>query len=348
MWQKLYFTDSSLKHLFSDPRPPSPMLQRFTDTLLKPIRSLTGGEVHPPDSIAVAHAFIADFHDKYCHDREEEKEIPPFSPFKWDDVLRSSQRDGKFVIIYLHSSMHDDTDAFCRDALLDARMLEFLHSNEVLVWGADVRHRDGSEVAGYLKACSFPFMAVCMKHRQSGSLMVLDRVEGIASLGDDAATSISDKLLDRLRSVAAANAQVVTQVRDDRRAEQERRTFIDQQNRDYEETLLADRERVRVGVVVVVLFFWFSCFSLFFSLFFFFPSFADFFFFKLFFFSLSLSSSLSSSSSSSSSSSIDSDNSTRRENHKLDEMRRRKNVCKSKKRQKLHFKKQCQCHVNLV
>ena len=243
------------------------MLQRFADTLLKPIRSLTGGEVHPPDSLAVAHAFIADFQDKYCHDREEEKDIPPFSPFKWDDVLRSSQRDGKFVIIYLHSSMHDDTDAFCRDALLDARMLEFLHSNDVLVWGADVRHRDGSEVAGYLKACSFPFMAVCMKHRQSGSLMVLDRVEGVASLGDDAATSISDKLLGRLRGVIAANAQVVTQLRNDRRAEQERRTFIDQQNRDYEETLLADRERVRAVVVVVLVFLFLLL--LFFSLFFF-------------------------------------------------------------------------------
>jgi FAS-associated factor 2 len=231
------------------------MLSSLADAILKPIRSLTGGEAHPPDSIAVAHAFIADFRDKYCSDREEEKDIPPFSPFKWADVLRSSQRDGKFVVIYLHSSMHDDTDEFCHDSLLDERVLEFLHSEEVLVWGADVRHRDGSEVAGYLKACSYPFMAVCMKHRQSGSLMVLDRVEGVASLGDDDASSIGEKLLGRLRSVAAANAQVVTQVREVNRVEQERRTFIDQQNRDYEETLLADRERVRV----VRLFGWVAC-----------------------------------------------------------------------------------------
>jgi FAS-associated factor 2 len=216
----------------------------LSNLVLKPLRSLTGGDPHPPDSIAVQHAFIHDFTDHYCNENDEDSERPPFSPDKWDDVLKASKRDGKFVFIYLHSTMHDDTQQFCEEALRDAGVLEFMHSGQALVWGADVRHRDGSEVAGFLKACAFPFVAVCMKH-QSGALLVLDRVEGLAALGADENTTLGAKLLARLTGVVAANQQVVSEVRDVNRAEQERRSFREQQDQEYQDTLRADRERVR-------------------------------------------------------------------------------------------------------
>lgn len=222
----------------------SGILQSITDTILKPFRSLTGGEVHPPSSLAVAHAFIQDFQLTYCTEDADATAYPPFSPTKWDDVLRASKRDGKFVLIYLHSSLHDDTELFCEEALKDSNVLEFMHSGQALVWGADVKHRDGTEVAGYLKACAYPFMAVCMKH-QSGALLVLDRIEGVSSLGNDESTTLGDKLLQRLQSVVTANQQVVTQVQEVNRAETQRRTFRQEQDEAFQDGLRQDRERVR-------------------------------------------------------------------------------------------------------
>jgi FAS-associated factor 2 len=220
------------------------MLQRLTDFLLKPFRSLTGGEIHPSNSLAVAHAFVQDFQLTYAQEDDTEADLPPFLPTKWDDVLRTSKTDGKFVLVYLHSNYHQHSQMFCEEALKDAGVLEFMHSGELLVWGANVSHRDGSEVAGYLKACSYPFMAVCMKH-QSGALLVLDRVEGISSLGNDGSTTLGGKLLARLKDVVTRNQQVVSQVQAVNRAETERRTFRQQQDQEYENTLRADRERVR-------------------------------------------------------------------------------------------------------
>ena len=36
----------------------------------------------------------------------------------------------------------------------------------------------------YLSACVYPFLAVCILHRQTGALFVLDRIEGLAGLED--------------------------------------------------------------------------------------------------------------------------------------------------------------------
>ena len=35
--------------------------------------------------------------------------MPPFLPVEWDAVLRQSKAEGKFIVVYLHSAMHDDS-----------------------------------------------------------------------------------------------------------------------------------------------------------------------------------------------------------------------------------------------
>ena len=99
-------------------------------------------------------------------------------------------------------------------------------------------------------------MAVCMKH-QSGALLVLDRVEGITCLGTDETTTLGEKLLHRLTKVVAANQQVVTQARAKNNAEVQRRTFRQQQDQEYQDTLRADRERVSLRKNKMIFFYFF-------------------------------------------------------------------------------------------
>ena len=112
-------------------------MQALSELFLKPLRALTGGDIHPGNSDAVQHAFVHNFTENYCND-EEESDRPPFSLQNWNEVLTTSKKDGKFVVIYLHSEMHDDTQTFCEEALRDQGVIDFMNNGQTLVWGADV------------------------------------------------------------------------------------------------------------------------------------------------------------------------------------------------------------------
>ena len=116
---------------------PKEQMQALSELFLKPLRALTGGDIHPGNSDAVQHAFVHNFTENYCND-EEESDRPPFSLQNWNEVLTTSKKDGKFVVIYLHSEMHDDTQTFCEEALRDQGVIDFMNNGQTLVWGADV------------------------------------------------------------------------------------------------------------------------------------------------------------------------------------------------------------------
>lgn len=55
-------------------------------------------------------------------------------------VLNTAKADLKYVLVYLHSVDHEDTEDFCNSTLADSALAEYLRaSDEFLVWGGDVR-----------------------------------------------------------------------------------------------------------------------------------------------------------------------------------------------------------------
>ncbi|KAL5110318.1 FAS-associated factor 2 [Taenia crassiceps] len=67
----------------------------------------------------------------------------------------------RFLIIYLHCDSHEDTDAFCRDTLLDPIFLDFLNSTEqLLFWACSVNSAEGYRVSQILRENTYPFIGV--------------------------------------------------------------------------------------------------------------------------------------------------------------------------------------------
>ena len=201
--------------------------------------------------------------------------MPPFLPVAWETVLRQSKTEGKFIVVYLHSAAHADARAFCEGVLCHPTVVRYLREEErgggLSCWGADVAHRGGSAVAGYLSACVYPFLAVCILHRQTGALFVLDRIEGLSGLQDDASNpnaaadprnssnggsssgggrrrrdaSLPNRLVARLRATFAKHQPVAAETRQVNRAERMRREEIARQDQQFQDALAADQRRER-------------------------------------------------------------------------------------------------------
>lgn len=84
---------------------------------------------------------------------------PFFYACQFLEALKIAKDESKFVFVYFHAPDHPYTALFCRDTLCSQLVVEFLDTNFVS-WGAVANRGEGSEMAGALKAASFPFCAV--------------------------------------------------------------------------------------------------------------------------------------------------------------------------------------------
>ena len=78
---------------------------------------------------------------------------------RYRQAAASAAAQSKLLLIYLHSALHEDAAAFCRDALATPDVERFCRSRFVL-WGADVESADGHALADALRATRFPFLAL--------------------------------------------------------------------------------------------------------------------------------------------------------------------------------------------
>lgn len=71
------------------------------------------------------------------------KTLPDFYIGGYDAALRVAQREARVLCVILTSEEHDDVPAFRRDVLTDPKFVHILTDNQMVVWGGDVRERDG-------------------------------------------------------------------------------------------------------------------------------------------------------------------------------------------------------------
>ncbi|KAJ7176563.1 hypothetical protein C8R46DRAFT_1213153 [Mycena filopes] len=89
----------------------------------------------------------------------DRKVLPDFTLGTYEDALRACQRDVRIACIVLVSEEHDDVPEFKRTTLTDPTLVRLLHTNDILVWGGDVRDRDPYSAALKLQATTYPFVA---------------------------------------------------------------------------------------------------------------------------------------------------------------------------------------------
>ncbi|KAJ6466984.1 hypothetical protein C8R45DRAFT_1079465 [Mycena sanguinolenta] len=89
----------------------------------------------------------------------DRKVLPDFTLGTYEDALRTCQRDARIACIVLVSEEHDDVPEFKRTTLTDSTLVQLLHTNDILVWGGDVRDREAYSASLKLQATTFPFVA---------------------------------------------------------------------------------------------------------------------------------------------------------------------------------------------
>ncbi|KAF9985089.1 hypothetical protein BGZ65_011761 [Modicella reniformis] len=176
-------------------------------------RSTRSGPSRPPqDPTSVAARFLTEYEESYGTTH------PNFFAGGYSAALNKAKNDLRFLVVYLHSDEHDATDSFCRDTLTDSELLSYLRTNDILVWGGDVKETEGFQGSSSTK------------------MVLIDRIEG---------PSTSEQIIQRLTQQISRHSGSLERLRSDRRERELAREIRQQQDDAYEQSLRADREKAR-------------------------------------------------------------------------------------------------------
>lgn len=87
---------------------------------------------------------------------------PTFYVGTYSQVINEAKKDLKFLLVYLHSKDHQDTNRFCRETLSNPELVEFINSN-CLMWACNVDSLEGYRVSQILRENTYPFLAVVVQ-----------------------------------------------------------------------------------------------------------------------------------------------------------------------------------------
>mmetsp|Transcript_20362 Transcript_20362/g.64050 ORF Transcript_20362/g.64050 Transcript_20362/m.64050 type:complete len:265 (+) Transcript_20362:189-983(+) len=138
---------------------------------------------------------------------------PAFYADSYRQAAASAAAQSKLLLIYLHSALHEDAAAFCRDALATPDVERFCRSRFVL-WGADVESADGHALADALRAAVDKPAADALADREGFSedeeTQHLADEEGFAPSPEDAEedAALQDALAAALQEAVEASAKI--------------------------------------------------------------------------------------------------------------------------------------------
>ncbi|TRY63484.1 hypothetical protein TCAL_06854 [Tigriopus californicus] len=159
---------------------------------------------------------------------------PPFFRGTYSQLLEAAKKDLKFVLVYIHSAEHEDTQAFCRSTLATSGLSDFVTQRDILFWGVSTDSYEGHRVSQALRESTYPFLAVIVlrQHR----MMLVGRIEGSLSL---------DELTPRLERIINDNEAFIVAARADREERHLNQTIRQEQDAAFQETLRLDQEKQR-------------------------------------------------------------------------------------------------------
>lgn len=78
---------------------------------------------------------------------KDPSDLPAFFDGTYKPFLRHVKDEGKIGLAILVSGLHEDDAEFKRNVLTDPDLLKCLREHDVVVWGADIREREGYQGA---------------------------------------------------------------------------------------------------------------------------------------------------------------------------------------------------------
>lgn len=120
-------------------------------------------------------SFIKSFSEEYTP-----TQTIPFINNTYNEAVKMSRCDLKFLLVYLHSPSHQDTEVFCKNVLCNDTFIKFLKDNDILLWGASVKTQEGYKVAMALRENVFPYLGVIAMKEQK--MVLVQRITGITDV----------------------------------------------------------------------------------------------------------------------------------------------------------------------
>ncbi|CAH3168286.1 unnamed protein product [Porites lobata] len=168
---------------------------------------------------------------------EFEKEFgsvhPTFYQGSYSQALDDAKRELRFLLVYLHSSEHQDTDQFCSSTMTNEGFREYVNGN-MLFWAANVKSPEGYKVSRALREATYPFLAlICLRDNR---MTVVGRMEGIMTV---------DRYISLLARLIEDNEPALVAARVDRQERTHAQRLRDEQDEAYYESVRADQEKER-------------------------------------------------------------------------------------------------------
>lgn len=127
---------------------------------------------------------------------------PTFHAGSYQSAVAHAFEQSKFLLVYLHSPLHEDSQRFCRGVLAAPAMVAYANQN-LVTWTGRVWDPEAYGLSTQLRASSFPFVAllVCQSNR---TVQIADRIQGYVE---------ENVLMERIQNSVNAFTSVVAQNR---------------------------------------------------------------------------------------------------------------------------------------
>jgi FAS-associated factor 2 len=101
---------------------------------------------------------------------------PTFQNCSYQSAVANAFQASKFLLVYLHSPIHEDTNKFCRQVFASPEVVNLADAN-LLTWTGNIWHPEAYGLSTQLKASAFPFVAllVCQSNRV---VQIAERIQG--------------------------------------------------------------------------------------------------------------------------------------------------------------------------
>lgn len=129
---------------------------------------------------------------------------PVFYQGTYAQALNDAKRELKFLGVYLHSPQSSEAVSFCRNALADDLVIEYINRS-MFFWACDIASPEGYRVSHSIGARSYPTMVIVAL--RANKMIIMGRLEGDCTPAE---------LLRRLQTVVTDNDVWLSQARADR------------------------------------------------------------------------------------------------------------------------------------
>jgi len=176
---------------------------------------------------------------------------PRFFQGTYQQAISEASKAEKFLLVYLHSSLHINTPKFCNEVLCTEQVASFLEDHFV-IWMADVHQPEGCKLTDNFGVTDYPFLAVVINISNYSSLAVYlqslnynRRIprNGLMLVDSKQGEMTATKLIEDLTKTLEIHGPLIQAIRSERRDREREREIIENQNRDYFFSLEQDKAK---------------------------------------------------------------------------------------------------------